>query len=407
MMLSRRLFVTTTLALSAAACQPFRGFAQGAHLAQGTLALHGSVTVPFVLAGNHIYIRAMLGKTRYAFLFDTGGVAAILPDVQHALHFEVTGEAQVHGVGAAAQSVEIVRVPEVSLGNLTYRNGSFLILPLPFLPQEPLPGLRFGGLLGREFFESLVTVIDYQDAKLTFYERGSFRADANALALPLALIDGHPNVLAAVNGHVGHFAVDAGARGGLTVAQSFAESSGLLKELGRTIDVVVAQGVGGAVTGTAARATSFALGSVRMSGPPVMIADSRGGGAFANAEVAGSIGGEILRRFTVTLDVPNATLYLRPNSRIAQPFAFNRAGLFSERDAGVETVVLVVAASPAWGAGVLNGDTIRTIDGIDVTRLTGDQMAGAWQGPPGTKLVLGLQRKGKPVRAALVLRDLI
>jgi hypothetical protein len=406
MMFSRRSFVGTTLALSAAACQPFRGFAHGAHLQQGTLALRGSVTVPFTFSGNHIYIRAMLGKTPYAFLFDTGGVAAIVPDVQRALSFEVTGEAQVHGVGAAAEDVEIVRVPELSLGQLSYRNGSFLVLPLPFMLQEPSPGLRFGGLLGREFFDSLVTTIDYRDATLTFYEPGSFRADGRAISLPLSMIDGHPNVQAAVDGHSGHFAVDTGARSGLTVSQGFAESSGLLKDLGRRIEVVVGRGVGGAVSGTAARATSLTLGSLRIAGPPVMIANSRAG-ALANAEVAGNIGGEILRRFTVTLDAPNATLYLHANSRIAEPFAFNRAGLFSERKAGVETVVLVVAASPASDAGVSAGDTVITIDGIDLGRLSGDQVADAWQRPAGTKLRVGLRRNGKLVAAALVLRDLL
>lgn len=406
MNLSRRSFVATTLATTLAACQRLTGTVHGQPLTAGTLTLHGSVSVPFTLSGNHIYIRASLGKTPYAFLFDTGGVASIVPEVQRALNFAVTGAVQVRGIGAATSSVEIVRVPELRFGDLSYRGGSFLVLPLPFVLAEPIPGLRFGGILGREFFETLVTTIDYAKATLTFYEPGFFRADTAATAFPLAILEGHPNVQAAVNGHSGNFAVDAGARGGLTVSRRFAESSGLLNELGRTIDVVIGRGVGGALAGTAARASSFSIGTLKIGDPPVTIADA-GSGAFSNPDVAGNIGGETLRRFTVTLDVPNSKLYLCPNSHLGEPFAFNRAGLFSERDAGGETVVLVVPASPAALAGVLTGDTIRSVDGVDVARLNVDRVAAAWQREAGTKLTVVLERNGKPVRAAFVLRDLI
>jgi len=406
MILSRRAFVATTLALSATGCQTLRALRDGDGLAPGTFALRGSETVAFTLSGNHIYLRAMLGKTPYAFLFDTAGAAAIVPEVQRALNFEVTGTAQVHGAGDAAQNAQIVRVPELSFGGLTYRNGSFLVLPLAFLPAEPLPGLRFGGLLGREFFETLVTTIDYEKSRLIFDEPAGFRADPSATVLPLALIDGHPNVRVAVGGDWGQFDIDAGSRAGVTISRLFANSSGLSKELGRTIDVIVAHGVGGIVTGSAARATSLTLGNLRLDRPPVLIADSSGG-AFANANLAGNIGGEILRRFRLTLDVQNAKLYLRPNARIGEPFAFNHAGLFSERKDGIETVLLVVPTSPASEAGVAAGDAIGTLDGVEIAHLTGDQVAAAWQRPPGTAVRLELRRDGRAVRAGFVLRDII
>jgi hypothetical protein len=390
------------LALSATACAQLKGLAQHGQLVPGTLVLHGSTTVPFTLSGNHIYIKATIGRTAYAFLFDTGGTAIITPDVQRALRFPVIGKAQAHGVGAAVQDVDLVRVPEARIGRAVYTDGTFVVLAVPVDP-DVLPGLRFGGVLGREFFKNLVTTIDYEKSTLTFQEASAFRPDADAIVLPLAMRDDHPNVQASVDGHSGTFDIDSGASGALTITQGFVDSSGIAKDFARTIDVLSGHGTGGIATGKAARGKVFALGSLQMRDPIVVIADPQG--VFADNRMGGNIGGEILRRFTVTLDVPDAKLYLRPNSRFNDPANFNRAGLFSERNDGVEKVLLVVPASPAAEAGVLVGDEIVKIDGMPAT--AHDPITATWTRPSGTKIALGLRRGGKPLSVTFTLRDLL
>jgi len=49
----------------------------------------------------------------------------------------------------------------------------------------------------------------------------------------------------------------------------------------------------------------------------------------------GSIGGELMRRFKLTLDYPNRRLYLRKRPRIHAPFYYNMSGITLQYD-GVE-----------------------------------------------------------------------
>ena len=41
----------------------------------------------------------------------------------------------------------------------------------------------------------------------------------------------------------------------------------------------------------------------------------------------GSVGGEVLKRFTVVLDYQGKKMYLRKNSKFAEPFTYNKSGI--------------------------------------------------------------------------------
>ena len=401
-MISRRSFLTAALAASTTACGPLRG---AALFFPGSLELRGSTTVPFKLAGNHIYIVAGIGKQPYSFIFDTGGAAILTPQTQAALKFPVVGSVNVAGLDDAGKESDLVRVPVASIGGATYSKGAFIVIALPFLTANPFPALPFGGILGREFFTKLVTVVDYERSLLTFYEPSIFRPDPSAVTLALAMRDGNPNVTASIDGRAGSFDVDTGAAQGLVLTRSFAESSGIERSFHRTVEAVIGHGTGGISIGTQARAKIFELGSIELRDPIAGIprADA---GALASPGLAGNIGAGILHRFTVTLDVPHGHLYLRPNAHLGDPFEYNRAGVFTERDAGgAENVAFVAPQSPASEAGIAAGDAIASVDGRAAGRLSHDQIAAFWEARAGTKVGIGLLREGRPVARTIVLRD--
>lgn len=399
-----RVFIAAALAISAGACAQL-AVAQHGHLEGGSLSLRGTTTVPFVLSGNHMFIKAFVNGTPYAFMFDTGGAAILDPRVQRVLNLPVIGQVHVVGVGGNAQDVDLVRVSEARIGSATYTNGPFIIVSAP-VRSSPFPGLRFGGVLGREFFKRLVTTIDYQKSTLTFSEAASFRPDAAAIALPLSLPNDVPTVQASIDGRAGAFRIDSGNGSGVTVTKSFAQLSGLLNASSRAIDVVIGRGVGGIATGTALRAKSLALGGLQLKNPVVMISDSTTG-VYANTDISGNIGGEILRRFTMTLDVPHSMLYLRANTQFGEPINFNRIGLFSAGENGAEKVLLVVPGSPAADAGIRVGDTVVRTNDVPAAQLSDYQIAEIWQRPAGSKLRLELQRAGKAFSTTLTLRELL
>jgi predicted aspartyl protease len=381
--------------LAASACSP---------LTPGTIDLASQTTVPFDLHGNHIYVRASIDGQPYAFVLDTGGVASLTPELAASLHLATTGSVAVRGVGDGSSTVQIVRVPEIDVGGLRYRDGSYLVLPgLPL--ESPFGGVRFGGILGRELFEKLVVKIDYQHEQLSFIQPAAFTIDPRSVALPVTMRRGAiPSVKATVDGKAGDFDIDAGSGQAVTLTQQFAESSGLEREFGKSVNAEIGRGVGGALSGTVSRARMLSIATFTLLNPIVEISAT---GIFADSGFAGNIGAEILRRFTITLDVPADLLYLRPNRNYAQPFLFNRAGLSVFKDASGLHVTSIISGSPAAQAGIAVGDALVSVNGRPASRLDMAALHDIWYGRVGDRVAMRLSRKGRIVRAAFELRDLI
>jgi len=83
--------------------------------------------------------------------------------------------------------------------------------------------------------------------------------------------------------------------------------------------------------------------------------------------------------------------------------SFEGVGLELDRGTGQLRVVAALADSPAEKAGVRSGDAIVSVDGLDITALSLDEVASQIRGPRGTSVTLGLLRDGTtPLEVALV-----
>ena len=397
----RRFFALVLLLLCAAGGRPAI-----AQLSPGDLSLTGATTIPFTLSGNHIYIRATVDGKPYAFIFDTGGAASLSPAAEDGLALPVIGHARLGGAGDKVNEAAIVQVPEIDFGGVTYKGGAFVVLPT-LAVVSPFKNVPYGGLIGREIFRQLMVTIDYANSQLTFTQPAAFTAPSGATEVALSMRRGAiPNIPAAVNGHAGSFDVDAGAGGSLTVTQAFAQSSGLDKEFTKTLAVEIGRGVGGPLMGTVGRGRIFQIGNLQLHDLLVSAAGP-GGGVFAQPDLSGNIGAEILKRFTVTLDVPDSKLYLLPNASFSTPFVYNRAGLSVLPQGDQWTVASIVPNGPAAQAGIMAGDFVISVNGQSPSDLGANGLHDAWYAAPGTVARLVLERNGLRFTKSLTLRDLI
>ena len=364
-------------------------------------------TVPFKLSGNHIFVRGTVDGKTFAFVFDTAGAASLFPDARKTLGLPLVAKASVNGIGNAAETLDIVRPKVASIGDASVHDAYFLVMPSDLGLKSPFEGVPIGGILGREFFADLPMTIDYTMSTLTFTNQASFHPDPAADVIPLTMRNGSfPNVQASVDGATGSFDLDAGSGSSLLLSQTFASANGIVAKMPRTAEVVVGRGVGGALTGLAGRVATFSLGNVSVADPLVFVTNATGG-AMASPGLAGNIGAEILRRFTVTIDVPIKALYLSKNQSFGDPFTFSRTGLSLDRvDANI-VVARVVADSPAQDAGVHEGDVLVAIDGKPVASLSPDELRAFSVQAPGTVVRINVSRDGKPLSFSLKLRDLL
>lgn len=363
-----------------------------------------SVTVPFELINNHIYIEARVNGRPLRIMLDTGGVNVLTPPTAEALGLASEGSFQARGTGEATESFGLTRVNEVQIGGATVRNQVFYVLP--FRDLDKVEGVPLPGLLGFEVFKRFVVRIDYAGRQLTLMLPEAFQEPAGATAVPFTFDEMTPQVEGKLDGIPGRFTIDTGSRASLSVNRPFAEKHGLFDKPGKKIEALAGWGVGGGGRGVVMRPGLLELGAVRVPAPVAGIALQQRG-SLADPYLAGNVGGGVLRRFTVTFDYGRQKIWFEPNASHAQEDVWDRSGLWLNRAEDGYRVEDVVADSPAAAARLKVGDTVLSVDGRKATELPLAEAREILKGAPGTRVRLQV-RSGTTVREVEVaLREMV
>ena len=156
-----------------------------------------------------------------------------------------------------------------------------------------------------------------------------------------------------------------------------------------------------------ARVPSLILGSIRFENVVGDLSrqdkslDAKGG-------LSGNIGGEIWRRFTLTLDYKHNRVFLAPNALFDKPFDTASTGVVINRQPGETDVLDVVPDSPGARARIAVGDTVLTVEGKSLADISAWESNELLKQPAGTSVLLTLKSAdGTQREITLILRDLI
>ena len=371
-----------------------------------------SVTVPFRLLNNHIFVDATVdGKGPFPFIVDTGGHNIITPSTAAALKLGLQGTMPSAGVGEKTAEAGYTRVRSLGVGGLTLRDQT--VLTLDFSPK-PVEGLEIGGMLGFELLRRFVVRFDYGARTMTLIDPAHFRPDdalaGGGVAMPFRFYDHLPQVEGRFGAIPGRFDIDTGSRSELTLTAPFVTAHKLCAALPGGIVTVDGWGVGGPARSYVTRASSLSLGGVTV--PDVVTGMSvQTKGSFSDVNYEGNVGSGFLKRFVVTIDYGGRRLYLKP---LAAPSpdtgTFDRAGMWINLGARGFDIVEITPGGPAAEAGLAKGDVLTAIDGQATTG--GDSaLADARRffrtAPPGKVVTLDYLRGDKAEKATLTPRDQI
>jgi hypothetical protein len=365
-----------------------------------------SVTVPFRLLNNHIYVEASInGSAPLPFVFDTGATDILQASAAKRLGIAVEGALPGSGAGDKMEEFGFAKVKSVSLGGLTLPDQLFGTETSP--AWVAVEGVDSSGLLGYEFAKRAVLSIDYAQRTMTFTKMEVFHPPANAAAIPFTFQSHIPMVTATLDGFTGEFMIDTGARSALTLMHPFAAANGLVGKYHATRSATIGYGVGGPVTALLARSGKLNLGPVTIEAPVTEILTDKAGIAAA-ARTAGNIGGDVLKRFTVTLDYAHHTLWLQPNQLAAQREVFDRSGLWIARakDGGID-VVGVSAESAGAGAGLVAGEEILSVNGKNARDVALPELREEFKSAVGTAFKLRVKGKNGERTLSVALADQI
>jgi predicted aspartyl protease len=231
-------------------------------------------------------------------------------------------------------------------------------------------GMPVHGLIGFNLFRHYIIRVDYNRQRIRLYkpQHHNYKPRRNDIVLPITFVRNKPIVkseLVQKNGEVipVRLLVDTGASDALWLST---KSDSLIKVPDENIYAFLGAGLSGDLYGHKGRLSSLWLGGQPIPQPIVSYPEAEYIYNLINSEMRnGSIGGEILRRFTATFDYHNSRLILRPNTSYKEKFYYNMSGLEIINPVPgipVFTINNVTKGSPAHEAGLQKNDQILSVN---------------------------------------------
>jgi hypothetical protein len=374
----------------------------------------GFVKVPFDLFENNILIRAGINNSQPAwFIFDTGANINLVNErLFQGLGLGSERAVDLTGGGGGAVQGSLTEDVTVSLpGVEAYRQVT------ASAPLGPLPsyfGRDVEGIIGTPFIKNFVVEIDYARKVLTLYDPKFFNLSGERDAVELENRNGYPfmKVDLSLTGQgtiTDYFMIDSGSFRSLQINKPFADAHHVLAALPKanTAEGLGGAGIAGDTKFVDARISSLRLGRYTISRPVVSVSQDAAG--FGAGGDAGVMGGEVLRRFTVTLDYQSKRILLKPNAQFTEPYESDMSGLelvTRADDFKVIQIKRVRARFPADDAGLREGDTIVAINGRPSVEFDLDELSSMFK-RAGRVYLLTIERGGRVMRVKLKMKRVV
>jgi hypothetical protein len=366
-----------------------------------------STTVPIALGENHVYLDVMLdGKGPYRFIFDTGGSNVVDPAVAKEIGAFGQGSAQGSGVGSQTENFSFANISTLQVGDAVLKDQLFAIAPTR-QGFGMSSGSHVDGLIGWEVLARFITTFDYANDRVTLALPGTATPPAGGHVVPFVLYGTQPQIACTIDGIPSECTIDTGARDTISFMTPFVADHPQVMPATTTAVGIDGFGIGGPSMGKLGRVQDVGIDDFHLQN---LVGDysAQNAGALAAPFVAANIGGNLLRRFTVTFDYYNGTMTLVPNAAFAEPDAYERSGLFLINRAGTITIVDARPGTPAADAGLVKGDVITAVNGAATSTMTLGQIRDLFAQPAGSVVTLDIAGKDGSTRTVkLTLRDYV
>lgn len=377
------------------------------------------VQIPIEIHNNLIVIPVVLNDALpLKFILDTGVRTTILTqktftdilNLVYSRKYTISGPGGENVVDAYVTNNVSLELPGVH-----GRGHAMLVLGKDYLELRNYLGTDVHGILGYELFSRFIIQIDYEKKILTLMLPEKFRKHRRFQTIPISIEDTKPYVLAPIvfeNGSTlnAKLLMDSGASHGLMLEPT---SDNIIQVPQHSVSSLIGRGLGGEIVGKVGRIKSITLGSYKLDKvianfpDPNSYSDSiKIGNVFRN----GAIGGEILSRFVVIFNFPEEKVYLKKNASFKKNFYYNLSGVtLKAKGSQLNTfeVTEVRDQSPSQIGGILPGDIVLSLNGIEVKDLDLNIINGFLNSKPGRKIKLEISRKGQKFKKEIELKDQI
>ena len=162
-------------------------------------------------------------------------------------------------------------------------------------------------------------------------------------------------------------------------------------------------------------AKKISLGTLTLTDVPIMPVDSNEAAFYSSSQAryVATLGFTALKRLDIIVDGIHEVAYVRAKKTRSLPFEYNRLGaVFAPHDLQSDDLVAhVIGNSPAYDAGIRDGDILLKIGDLDCTKWRTDPnvlpLSRFFARPSGTPLELSLKRDDKVFKTTAVLQNIL
>jgi len=362
--------------------------------------------IPFEMHANLIVVPVHINDSdTLHFILDTGVSSIIItnPNAVKKQRLKFTRKVQLTGAGEGESLTASVAIGNtIMLGKMRATFQNIVVLDQDVLRLSEYVGIPIDGIFGYEVFNNFVVTIDFVNKELTLVKPESYKyrsrfgdkypiiiEDTKPYADVVALVDNGQELPIRV-------VIDTGAGHALLI-DKHADNQIRLPE--KVLRAQLGRGLNGVINGNLGRIDKIRFGKYELANVLASFPDSVSFGMkFARNERQGNIGCELLRRFTVTFNYAERYIVLKPvKRRLKETFEHDMSGIelrAQGQDFKDYVIDKVVEDSPAWLAGLQEGDEILFINNKSADDLIISEIYKLLQKGEGKEIALLVRRKG-------------
>ena len=291
------------------------------------------VTIPFKLINNLVFIPIKVNGIELNFLLDSGVEETILFSMEEKqeVSFKNVEKIKLRGLGSE-EEIEGLKSTNNTLESHGLKSENhllYIILDQSFNLSSHI-GIPVNGIIGYKFFRNNLVEINYQKKKVYVHKNSDEihkKLDKKFKQVPITIERSKPYIMttAVVD------SVEIPAKMLIDIGNSDAfwvfENS-KIKLPKKNFPDFLGKGFSGDIEGHRGKIAKISINEFSFKKPIVSFPDST---SIRNVKMVpgriGSVGGEVLKRFTVVLDYADKTIYLRKNSKFSEPFTYNKSGI--------------------------------------------------------------------------------
>lgn len=284
--------------------------------------------IRFELVNNLVIIPVKVNGVELSFLLDTGVKETVVFNISKVDTLTLKNAKMLTIKGINDEEVKAVKSEDnlLEVGDLKSEDHAIYVIFNQSTNLSAYLGTEIHGILGYHFFKDFLLEFSYLAKTIRVYPEGVYKSRWRRFhQIPLLFSRGKPHIEAKMNNKKVRLLIDTGMSDSLWM---FEEDSLSIKNYGYYEDFL-GMTISGEIYGKRSKVNHFEFvdeffSDVKIAYPfPETLPD----GVRGIINRSGSIGGELLKRFSLVMDYSNQIMYIKKNKLIKEPFHYNKSGI--------------------------------------------------------------------------------